>query len=89
MTRRLLLLNALLAGMFVLGAAVRARQQHVVTGHQGMIGGTAEALEDFSDTGYVWAFGERWKARSDRPVRKGDRLRVKAIDGLTLVVTGE
>ena len=71
------------------GAAVRARQQQVVTGYEGMIGATAEALEDFNETGAVWAFGERWKARSDRPVKKGEKVRVKEIDGLTLIVTGE
>ncbi|HEX7036890.1 MAG TPA: nodulation protein NfeD [Pseudomonadales bacterium] len=74
---------------FVLGAAVRARQQQVVTGPQGMIGGTGEALEDFSDNGFVWAFGERWRARTQTPVKKGDRVRIVDIEGLTLIVTGE
>lgn len=74
---------------FVLGAAVRARQQKVVTGPQGMIGGTAEVLEDFSETGYVWAFGERWRARTLTPVKKGDRVRIVDLEGLTLIVTGE
>jgi membrane-bound serine protease (ClpP class) len=46
-------------------------------------------MDDFTDTGAVWAFGERWKARTDRPVRKGEKLRVIGIDGLTLIVTGE
>jgi len=75
--------------LFALGAAVRARQQRVVTGHEGMVGATAEAMEDFSEIGYVWAFGERWRARTLTPVRKGDKLRVTDVDGLTLIVTGE
>ncbi len=79
------------AGLSVLavGAAVRARQQKIVTGHEGMLHGTAEAMEDFAETGWVWAFGERWKARTDVPVKKGDTLRIEEIDGLTLVVTAE
>lgn len=75
--------------LLAVGAAVRARQSKVVTGYEGMLGGTAEALEDFTDTGYVRAFGERWRARTDTPVRKGENVRVKEVDGLTLIVTGE
>lgn len=74
--------------VFALGAALKARQHQVVTGHEGMVGQFAEALEDFSHEGYVWAFGERWKARTDRPVIKGERLRITAVDGLVLSVTG-
>ncbi|MFW6093436.1 MAG: NfeD family protein [Pseudomonadota bacterium] len=75
--------------LLALGAAVRARQQKPASGEEAMIGAPAEALEDFSETGWVWAFGERWKARSDRPVRKGEELTITGIDGLTLIVKGE
>jgi membrane-bound serine protease (ClpP class) len=75
--------------LVAVGAAVQARRQPVRTGHEGMLGGTAEALADFGEQGPVWAFGERWTARSAMPVRKGDRLRVIDIDGLVLIVTGE
>jgi membrane-bound serine protease (ClpP class) len=75
--------------LFALGAAVRARQQRVVTGHEGMVGAIAVALEDFTENGAVWAFGERWKARTETPVRKGDKVRVVDVDGLTLIVTGD
>jgi membrane-bound serine protease (ClpP class) len=30
--------------------------------------------------------GELWEARSDRPLRAGDQVIVRAVDGLTLVV---
>jgi membrane protein implicated in regulation of membrane protease activity len=33
--------------------------------------------------------GETWRARAAAPVRRGDRLRVKAIDGLILTVEVE
>jgi membrane-bound serine protease (ClpP class) len=81
--------------LLAIGAAVQARRQKVVTGHEGMLGGTAEALEDFVQTGdlvqtgAVWAFGERWTARSSTPVKKGAKVRVANIDGLTLIVTEE
>jgi membrane-bound serine protease (ClpP class) len=56
---------------------------------EAMVGARAEALEDFAGAGAVWAFGERWRAVSETPVQKGDKLRVTAVDGLTLTVTRE
>lgn len=75
--------------LFAVGAAVQARREPVRTGHEGMIGGSGEALEDFARTGKVWAFGERWQARTDTPLTRGDRVRVTAVDGLVLSVTRE
>jgi membrane-bound serine protease (ClpP class) len=75
--------------LLAVGAAVRARQAAVTTGMEAMVGARAEALEDFAGAGAVWAFGERWRAVSETPVQKGDKLRVTAVDGLTLTVTRE
>jgi membrane-bound serine protease (ClpP class) len=75
--------------LFVVGAAVRARAQQVTTGQEAMLGATAEALEDFTETGQVWAFGERWHARTAVPVHKGDQVRITGLDGLVLTVTPE
>ncbi len=69
-----------------LGAANRARRLRVTTGREAMIGAPAVALEDFTEQGRVRAFSEDWQARSPRPVRKGDRLRVTGIEGLVLRV---
>ena len=46
-----------------------------------------ESLEDFQDRGRIRVHSESWVAQSDRPVRKGERVRVVAMDGLTLKVT--
>lgn len=70
-----------------IGAAMRARNQAVTTGREGMVGGPALALEAFSGKGHVRAFGEIWQARSDREVSEGDHLQVVRLDGLTLVVS--
>ena len=72
--------------MLGLGAAARARRLRVSTGREAMLGAPAVALEDFAERGRVRAFSENWLARSPRPVRKGDNLRVTAIDGLVLTV---
>ncbi len=36
--------------------------------------------------GWVIVEGERWRARSDKPLRPGDKIRVIDVDGLVLVV---
>jgi len=58
----------------------------VVSGRESMIGEQAEAAEDFDGEGPVFVRGERWSARTRRPVRKGDRLRVVSMTGLILEV---
>jgi len=73
----------------VVGMAVRQRRRPVLTGREHMIGAVAEALEDFEREGWARVHGESWRVRADQPVRSGERLRVKAIDGLILTVEVE
>jgi membrane-bound serine protease (ClpP class) len=54
-----------------------------------MIGGAAVASDDFERDGMVRAFSENWQAQSVRPVRKGERLRITAVEGLLLKVEPE
>jgi membrane-bound serine protease (ClpP class) len=54
-----------------------------------MIGATAEALDDFQDEGWARVHGEQWKVRAQRPVRRGQRLRVTGMHGLVLSVEPE
>jgi len=70
----------------LIAMAVRQRKKPVVSGREQMIGGVGEALEDFSGTGNIHIHGERWSARTKRPVRKGQRVEVREMDGLTLIV---
>jgi len=81
--------SALVTGglsFFVVGAAIRARNQPVVTGTSTMIGSSAVVLEDFQIEGLVRASGEIWHARTSSPQRKGDSVTILAVDGLTLEV---
>lgn len=65
----------------------RQRRRPVTSGREQMIGGVGEALDDFQDgVGTVHIHGERWSARSDRPVRGGRKVKVLDLSGLTLVV---
>ena len=76
-----------LAILGLMTIVVRNRRRPVVSGREAMIGEIAEAEEDFENRGAVFLRGERWNAKTNRPVRKGDRVRITAIDGLVLEVT--
>jgi membrane-bound serine protease (ClpP class) len=68
------------------------RDPHVRTGTEEMVGSTAEARTSIDPEGRVWLGGTIWSARlaaGSAPVRLGDRVRVEAVDGLTLVVRPE
>lgn len=64
----------------------RARRRPIVTGVERIVGGTAEAVGDFSEQGAVRLGGEIWNARSSAPLRAGQRVRVVKVDGLLLWV---
>ena len=68
------------------------RDQPVQTGTEELVGSLAEARSDIDPDGRVWAEGTVWSARladGGAVVRLGDRVRVDAVDGLTLVVHPE
>jgi membrane-bound serine protease (ClpP class) len=75
--------------ILVLGMVARGRRRPVVSGREQMIGAQAEALEDFEGEGWARVRGESWRARAAGPVRRGQRLRVTAIEGLVLTVVAE
>jgi membrane-bound serine protease (ClpP class) len=68
------------------------RDPRVRTGTEEMVGSTAEARSAIDPDGRVWLGGTIWSARlapGSGPVGLGDRVRVEAVDGLTLVVRPE
>ena len=65
------------------------RNESVRTGTEEMIGSSGEARSTIDPDGRVWLGGTIWSARladGASPVGLGDRVRVEAVDGLTLVV---
>lgn len=73
--------------IFVLSRVMELRRKQVVSGQEAMLGMEGMALDSFEGQGFVHVDGERWEALSDVPLRKGDLIRVIAVDGLTLQVT--
>lgn len=66
--------------------AVRVHRERADTGKEGLIGLKGEARTDISPTGQVFVRGEYWNAKSDEPVRKGEKVVVTVVEGLTLTV---
>lgn len=72
--------------MWILGMLVRIRRRPVVSGAEEMLGAVGVAAEDIQADGWVRVHSETWKAQSEAPVRRGQRVEVVGIDGLTLRV---
>jgi membrane-bound serine protease (ClpP class) len=81
-------LSATTAGffLFVVGAAVKARNRPVVSGMEELLGARGEVVEDFSGKGRIRIHGEIWWAESAVPLRGGDKVLVDSIEGLVLRV---
>jgi membrane-bound serine protease (ClpP class) len=79
---------ALSALLFIItvSLAVRVHREKVDTGKEGMIGLFGEAKTDIRESGQVFVRGEYWTARSDEPIAKGERVKIEAVEGLTLKV---
>ena len=71
--------------------AVRAHLRPPVTGAAGMVDQRGEAIEPIGPgaPGRVATHGEIWSAAAREPIPRGARVRVVAIDGMTLTVAPE
>jgi len=70
----------------VIWLAVKAQMRKHFTGTEAMIGAEAEAATDIADEGKVFLEGEYWKAISKEPVKKGAKVKVVKVEGLSLIV---
>jgi membrane-bound serine protease (ClpP class) len=58
------------------------RRRRPVVGVEALVG----AYGEMTDPGWVSVQGELWRARSELPLEAGERVRVCAVEELTLVV---
>lgn len=73
--------------VFLVGYTWRALRAPVTTGARGMKGETARVLEWADGSGFVWAHGERWRARGPDSLTPQAIVHIDDVDGLTLVVS--
>ena len=70
----------------LLSYALKLQQRGAVSGEDSIIGGTGTAIQSFTGNGKIWLEGEVWAAVSSTPIEKDQQVRVRAIDGLTLLI---
>lgn len=79
-----------LAGILLYsGAKVLVLRSHLrrpAIGAEAMVGRVATALADLAPHGQVDLDGEIWEAEASAAVRRGERVRVEAVEGLLLRV---
>lgn len=83
---------SLVAFYFVTRKVIEAHEEPPRTGAEELVGAIAEARGTLDPEGQVWIEGALWNARvgdGDGRIDLGDRVRVEAIEGLTLVVRAE
>ena len=71
---------------FLVRIAWRARRNKILTGPAAMIGAIGIVQQALTPRGQVLVHGELWQAESPQEVNRGERVRVRAIDGLMLLV---
>ncbi len=83
--------GALSAGLsiWVVGRLAAIRRKPAVSGTKRLVGASGTAREDFDHSGHVRVEGEVWQADTCAPLRRGDAVRVLAVDGLRLEVEPE
>ena len=73
-------------GVEVLYFYRRMRRAKVVTGAENLLGAVGKAVEPLDPEGHIRVHGELWQARAGETVPSGTRVRVVALDGLTVEV---
>jgi membrane-bound serine protease (ClpP class) len=66
--------------------ALKTRRRPVVSGVEQMIGSVGEVIDDFDGRGWVLVHSENWKASSQTPLQRGQRVTVTEVNGLELSV---
>lgn len=72
--------------VFLMSLVIRAHRNRVSTGTEGMIGEIGVARTNVAAEGKVFVHGELWDASAKTAIAEGARVRIRAIEGLRLVV---
>lgn len=66
--------------------AWKATKSKSVMGEEGLVNSTGIARTDLNPEGKVLVHGELWEAKSEQDIPAGGRVRVRKVEGLTLLV---
>ncbi|MGH9451015.1 MAG: NfeD family protein [Terriglobia bacterium] len=72
--------------IYLVRATILAMRQKTVTGPEGLVDELGVARTDLAPAGKVMVHGEIWDARSAERLAAGQHVRVRSVEGFTLVV---
>jgi membrane-bound serine protease (ClpP class) len=72
--------------IIIVTLALKAYRRKPATGREGLIGLEGEAQSDIDKEGTVFVHGEIWRAWSDEPIKKGQKVIIESVDKLKLKV---
>ncbi len=72
--------------LIMLRLVLKLRRRGPVSGKESIVGSIGKAMESFTGEGKIWLEGEAWAAVSSAPIEENQDVRVRAIDGLTLLI---
>lgn len=72
--------------VFVLRYVVKAQRSKVTTGNEGLVGLSGKVKEKIDPEGMIYVAGALWKATSDEPIEKGEKVVVTEVDGMSVKV---
>jgi membrane-bound serine protease (ClpP class) len=75
--------------IFMVTMALRTQRQKATTGMEGLIGQVGTARTPLRPEGSIFVGGELWSARCEGGAEIGDKVRVRAVKGLMLIVGKE
>jgi membrane-bound serine protease (ClpP class) len=70
----------------VIWISIKAQMRKHFTGTEAMIGTETEALTDIAHEGKVFLEGQYWGATSSKPIKKGEKVKIVKVEGLSLIV---
>ena len=78
----------LVSGFFIVVSwmAIKAQLRKPFNGAEAMIGTEAETLTDIANEGKVFLQGQYWTATSEKPIKKGAKVKIVRVEGLSLIV---
>ncbi len=72
--------------LWLVGKLLTIRNKRVTTGREQILDTIGEVIDDFAVNGRVRILGESWQASSTTPMKKGEKVRILAREGLQLSV---
>ncbi len=77
-----------ISGFFIviIWIATKAQLRKHLTGPEAMIGVETEALTDIANEGNVFLEGQYWRATSAKSIKKGAKVKIVKVEGLSLIV---